>query len=212
MNRIFLSLLAGLILPQTVFATDIFVLGLFKNKAIVKIDGKQRVLKLGKKSPEGVTLVSANSYSAILEVNGEEQEYKLGQRVSSSYKQKKLGEASIMPVNGMYSTQGFINGQPVEFLVDTGASWIAMNSGHARRLGINFRYTGKPAVVSTANGVVSAYKVTLAKVRVGEIELTNVTASVLDGDSPPKVLLGNSFLNRVDMQRQGQIMLLKQKF
>lgn len=197
---------------QFVYATDIIVLGLFKGRAIVNIDGKRRTLKIGKPSPEGVKLISADSQVATLEVDGQQQEYKLGRHVGTSFKKKENAEAKIMPVNGMYSTAGFINGRPVTFLVDTGATWIAMNSHQARSLGINFRYTGKRAMVSTANGVAPVYRVTLDKVRVGEIELTNVEAGVLEGNSPSEVLLGNSFLNRVEMQRQGQVMLLKQKF
>ena len=197
---------------SSVLATDIIVLGLFKNRAIVNIDGKQRTLKLNKKSPEGVTLISADSDIAILDVNGEHQEFKLGKHVSNSFKKKEMAVAKILPINGMYSIQGFINSQAVTFLVDTGATWIAMNVHQARSLGINFRYTGKRAMVSTANGEVPVYRITLAKVKVGEIELTNVAAGVLEGDSPHVVLLGNSFLNRVEMQRQGQVMLLKQKF
>lgn len=212
MKQFILSFIFFFMMTQLSFATDIMVLGLFKNKAIVNIDGKQRTLKKGKKSPEGVILVFADSDSAILEVDGKEQEFKLGRQVSSSFKQKELSEAKIMSVNGMYSTVGFINGRQVQFLVDTGATWIAMNAHQARRLGINFRYLGKRSHVSTANGVVPVYRVTLAKVRVGEIELTNVAASVLEGSSPQEVLLGNSFLNRVQMQRQGQVMLLKQKY
>ena len=195
-----------------VFATEIIVLGLFKNKAIVKIDGKQRVLKKGKKSPEGVTLIFSDSDVATLDINGKQSEFKLGRHVGTSFKRKSLSEAKIMPVNGMYSTTGFINGHPVRFLVDTGATWIAMNVHQARSLGINFRYIGKRSAVSTANGVVPVYRVVLDKVKVGEIELTNVAAGVLEGDSPSQVLLGNSFLNRVEMQRQGQVMLLRQKF
>jgi len=197
---------------SSVLATDIIVLGLFKNRAIVNIDGKQRTLKLNKKSPEGVTLISADSDIAILDVNGEHQEFKLGKHVSNSFKKKEMAVAKILPINGMYSIQGFINSQAVTFLVDTGATWIAMNVHQARSLGINFRYTGKRVMVSTANGEVPVYRITLAKVKVGEIELTNVAAGVLEGDSPHVVLLGNSFLNRVEMQRQGQVMLLKQKF
>ena len=212
MKQFILSVLFCFISTQIVSATDIIVLGLFKNKAIVKIDGVQRTLKKGKKSPEGVILLSADSYTVILEVDGKEQEFKLGRHVSTNFKQKKLAEAKIMPVNGMYSTTGFINGHPVNFLVDTGATWIAMNVHQARSLGINFRYIGKRSAVSTANGVVPVYRVTLDKVRVGEIELRNVAAGVLEGNSPTQVLLGNSFLNRVEMQRQGQVMLLKQKF
>ena len=212
MNRLILSFIFCFITTQFPSATEIMVLGLFKNKAIVNIDGKQRTLKKGKKSPEGVILVFADSDSAILEVDGKEQEFKLGRQVSTNFKQKILSEAKIIPVNGMYSTVGFINGQQVEFLVDTGATWVAMNAQQARSLGINFRYIGKRGHVSTANGIAPVYRVTLNKVRVGEIELTNVAAGVLEGDSPRQVLLGNSFLNRVEMQRQGQVMLLKQKF
>ncbi len=212
MKQFILSVLFCFVSTQIVSATDIIVLGLFKDKAIVKIDGKQRTLKKGLKSPEGVLLVFADSNMAILEVDGKEQGFKLGRHVSTSFKQKKLAEAKIMPVNGMYSTTGFINGHPVNFLVDTGATWIAMNVHQARSLGINFRYIGKRSAVSTANGVVPIYRVILDKVRVGEIELRNVAAGVLEGNSPTQVLLGNSFLNRVEMQRQGQVMLLKQKF
>ena len=195
-----------------VFATEIVVLGLFKNKALVKIDGKQRVLKKGKTSPEGVTLIYSDSDVATLDVNGKQSEFKLGHHVGTNFKQKRLAEAKILPVNGMYSTTGFINGHPVRFLVDTGASSIAMNVHQARSLGINFRYIGKRGSASTANGVVPIYQIVLDKVKVGEIELTNVAAGVLEGDSPRQVLLGNSFLNRVEMQRQGQVMLLKKKF
>lgn len=208
-------ILAGLICfisIQFSYAADIVVLGLFKDRAIVSIDGKQRTLKKGKVSPEGVKLISADSEVAIIEVDGQQQQFKLGRHVATSFKQKNNAEAKIMPVNGMYSTTGFINGQPVNFLVDTGATWIAMNSNQARSLGINFRYVGKRAMVATANGTAPVYRITLDKVRVGEIELRNVEAGVLEGNSPNEVLLGNSFLNRVEMQRQGQVMLLRQKF
>jgi aspartyl protease family protein len=212
MKQFIFTILFCFVSLQFVHATEIMVLGLFKNRAIVKIDGKQRSLKKGKKSPEGVMLISADSEIAILEVDGKQQEFKLGRHVSTSFKKKKQAEAKIMSVNGMYSTAGFINGQQVHFLVDTGATWIAMNSHQARRLGINFRFLGKQSSVSTANGVVPIYRIMLEKVRVGEIELWNVESGVLVGNSPSEVLLGNSFLNRVEMQRQGQVMLLRQKF
>ena len=211
MKKLFICLLL-LVATSVVSATDIMVLGLFKDKAIVNIDGKQRTLKKGKKSPEGVTLISSDSDMATLDVDGKQSDFKLGRHVRTNFKQKRLPEAKIMPVNGMYSTTGFINGHPVSFLVDTGATWIAMNVHQARSLGINFRYIGKRGSVSTANGVVPIYRILLDKVKVGEIELTNVAAGVLEGNSPTQVLLGNSFLNRVEMQRQGQVMLLKQKF
>lgn len=212
MKQFILVGLICFIATQLSFAADIIVLGLFKGRAIVNIDGTQRTLKIGKTSPEGIKLISADSQFAILEVDGKQQEFKLGRHVGTSFKKKENAEAKIMPVNGMYYTTGFINGRTVNFLVDTGATWIAMNANQARSLGINFRYIGKRGMVSTANGVAPVYRIILNKVKVGEIELTNVEAGVLEGDSPREVLLGNSFLNRVEMQRQGQVMLLKQKF
>lgn len=212
MKYLFASLVIFFVSSSVLYAEDIVVLGLFKNKAVVNIDGVPRVLRKGKTSPEGVKLISADSDAAILEIDGKAQEYKLGHHISSSFKNKTQAEAKIMPVNGMYQVAGLINGRPINFMVDTGATWIAMNVHQARSLGINFRYTGKRSMVSTANGSVPVYRVILDKVSVGEIELTNVEAAVLEGDSPAEVLLGNSFLNRVEMQRQGQVMLLKQKY
>ena len=86
---IFISLFC-FVTTQFAFATDIIVLGLFKGRAIVKIDGKQRTLKKGKVSPEGVTLISADSDAAVLEVDGKQQEYKLGRHVSTTFKKKKV--------------------------------------------------------------------------------------------------------------------------
>ncbi len=197
---------------QFAYAADIVVLGLFKNRAIIKVDGKQQTLKVGERTTSGILLLSADSDIAVIEVNGKQQQFQLGRHVSTTFKKKKYAEAKIMPVNGMYSTTGFINGQAVDFLVDTGATWIAMNIHHARQLGIDIYSSGKQSYVATANGTVPIYRITLNKVRVGEIELRNVEAGVLTGNSPTKVLLGNSFLNRVEMQRQGLVMLLKQKF
>ena len=212
MKKFLLAIIPFFFFLDAVHARDILVLGLFKNKAIVNIDGTRRTLKINKPSPEGVILISADSDVAVLSVDGKQSEFKLGRHVSTAFKNKQMKEAMIMPVNGMYSIQGFINGHPVNFLVDTGATWIAMNIHQARSLGINFRLHGTRQMVSTANGSVPVYKLTLDKVKVGDIELNNVTAAVLEGNSPEQVLLGNSFLNRVQMQRQGQVMLLKERF
>jgi len=66
--------------------------------------------------------------------------------------------------------------------------------------------------VSTANGDARVYVVSLDSVKVGDIELHGVDAAVLEGDSPPTVLLGMSFLSRLDMQHQGDVLVLKQKW
>ena len=195
------------------WATDVLVLGLFKDMAVVQIDGNQYTLKAGQSTPQGVKLLSANSNAAVLEVDGRRERFTLGSRVSTGLKAPDLPEARVWPApNGMYRTSGAINGYPVDFLLDTGATWVAMNAAQARRLGIDFRYQGQERWVSTANGDARVYVVSLDSVKVGDIELHGVDAAVLEGDSPPTVLLGMSFLSRLDMQHQGDVLVLKQKW
>ncbi|OQX44971.1 MAG: aspartyl protease, partial [Candidatus Sedimenticola endophacoides] len=111
-----------------------------------------------------------------------------------------------------YHTVGSINGRLSDMLVDTGASAVAMSEVEARRLGVGYRVTGEPIAVNTASGVSQGYAVTLDRVRVGEIELVNVPAIVIQGSSPQQVLLGMSFLGRVEMRHQGSVLLLREKY
>jgi aspartyl protease family protein len=114
--------------------------------------------------------------------------------------------------SGMYSTVGSINGLPVNFLVDTGATQVAMNAAHARRLGIDHRVEGEPAMVTTASRVERAWAVRLDSVKVGEIELRNVAAMVLEGAQPETILLGMSFLGQLQITNEGQLMTLRRKY
>ena len=67
-------------------------------------------------------------------------------------------------------------------------------------------------LTQTANGVVPVYTVKLDTLRVGEITVNNVDATVIEGDKLPIALLGMSFLNRMDMRREGQTMVLIKRF
>jgi len=196
-----------------VLAIDISVLGLFKNKAIVKIDGKQRVLKIGKPSPEGVSLISSNSSEAILEFQGARKSYVLGNHIGSSFKRDKQPSVHIYRnERGMFTTVGSINGLTVNFLVDTGASSVAMNRKEADRLGIDYRLHGTPIGISTASGFERGWRVKLDRVQVGDVELRNVQGSVVDAESSPGVLLGMSFLGRLEMNNTNESMKLKKKY
>jgi len=191
----------------------ILVLGLFKDRAVIRIGEKQRMLRVGVKSPEGVMLIEADSEKAVLEIDGKKDTYYLGQHVSSHFKKAEIkGEANIWPVNGMYMVGGTINGHPVKFMVDTGATWISMNSHHAKRIGLDYRVSGKRSSVSTASGVEQVFIVNLDRVKIADIELHHVEAAVLEGNSPTEILLGMSFLDRVEIQRKGRMMTLKKKW
>ena len=187
------------------------VVGLFKDKAVVIIDGKQRVLTKNTTSPEGVTLISANSNEAILEVDSEQKSYTLGNQVSIKFSETEPGRTvSIAPTNEMYLVNGSINDFQVQFLVDTGASSVAMNRQTAKRLGLNFRMDGQEGLSETASGYSKIYVVNLEKVTVGDIVLEDVEGVVHDGEFPRIILLGNSFLSKVHLRREGQLLLLEQ--
>ncbi len=206
-------LLALVLSPPAGLAVDnVRILALFSGKAVVQLDGRQRLLRAGQTSPEGVRLVSANARKAVLEINGKRGTYTLGSHISSSYAAPGGRELSVQiwpDARGMYTILGSINGFPVRFLVDTGATAIAMNAAQARRLGIDYRVVGEPGLASTASGVVKSYGVMLDRVNVGDIQLRNVRAGVIDGNHPEMVLLGMTFLGRVEMARKGQMLELK---
>jgi len=193
------------------YAVDrITISGLFKDKAIIELDGKRRVLSTGSTSPEGVTVISVNSQEVVLEIEGERKRYGLGGHIGNSYKSPVSGKTvTIAPdAQGMYRVNGSINGFQVTFLVDTGATLLSMNRQQALRLGLQYKLHGKESLASTASGLDRIYIVGLKKVRVGDIELSNIQAAIHDGDFPAVILLGNSFLNRVDLQRHGRILRL----
>jgi aspartyl protease family protein len=192
---------------------DITVFALFKDKAVLQIDGKRRVINAGETSPEGVRLVSADSDEAVLEVDGQRSAYPLGSHISTGYKAAKTREVTIWSSNnGMYRTTGSINGRLIEFLVDTGATFISLNEQHARKLGLDYRFLGRPVQMTTASGITTAYHLKLDTVKVGEVALRNVDAVIHDGPFPDVALLGMSFVGRLDMQRKGQALILKKKF
>lgn len=171
------------------------------------------MLKVGQASKEGVVLVSANSQEALLEYDGKPQTYPLGVDIGQGFSKREVGKAIIdMTPHGQFLTVGSINTLPVTFLVDTGATSIAMGTATAKRLGIDFRVTGEKGISHTAGGAVRSWVVRLKKVKVGEITLSNVRASVLEAYNNDKVLLGMSFLHRVNMREEGGIMYLEQKY
>lgn len=111
----------------------------------------------------------------------------------------------------MYMTYGNINGRSVRFLIDTGASAIAMNTTQAKHLGIRYDKYGVSSSVSTASGFAKAFLVKLKSVSVGDITQTNVEAFVIDGDHPGPILLGMTFLGHLSVEHSGNAMTLTQK-
>lgn len=198
---------------QPVMALEsINVVGLFGKKALLEIDGQRRMVQVGEKSPEGVLLLAVDSESILVQYQGKKERIELGSQSSGAISAPSVREERYWPDNhGLYRANGTINGHSVNFLIDTGANLMAMNSGLAQRLGIDYK-RGAMGRVETASDVVTAYQVTLDLVQAGSLQQRNVQAVVLEGSQPQEVLLGMSFLSRVDMQREGTMMVLRQKW
>ena len=200
--------------------SELRVVALFKNAAMVEYAGKQKMYRNGQQIANNIKLIKADPHSALFLIDGQQRELTIQQAgFSANYSEPKPAATSANKVakilrnnNGMYQTPGFINGISVQFLVDTGASQVAMNERVAQRVGLLYKMEGEQVPVSTAAGIVPAWRTTLKKVRVGGIELLNVEGLVVKGTGPGEVLLGMSFLNRVKMEDNGQIMQLIKKY
>tara|TARA_R100000654_G_scaffold3157_1_gene10964 strand:- start:646 stop:1290 length:645 start_codon:yes stop_codon:yes gene_type:complete len=214
MHKVTISMFIILCIPQNVWSQDlqILVMGLYRDHAVLEINQQQHFLSVGQRTPEGVTLISANSNQAILDIAGRQGVFELNNRVGAMYSAPvEMPVVSIWPTNGMYLTSGSVNGYTVDFMVDTGASVIAINGETAKRLGLDYLNANQIGV-RTASGVELAYSIELESVQLGDISLENVAAVVLDGPEPQRALLGMSFLNAFDMERKGERLDLRQKF
>lgn len=194
-------------------APAVRVVGLFSGRAVVQIEGRQVVLRVGETGPGGVRLLSADSESAVLEIDGQRVTARLDGRVTARKRDPEVAEFQVWrDSSGMYTTVGSINGLHVPFLVDTGATLVAMNAAQARRLGIDYRVTGTESAVTTASGVERAWAVKLDSVKVGELEVRNVGAVVIEGPQPETALLGMSYLGRLEIVNSGSLMTLRKKY
>jgi aspartyl protease family protein len=206
------SLMAGLLVAAGANATDVLVSGLFTNKAVVQIDGGPlRTLSVGQKTVEGVVLVSVDRDAATFDIDGKRMTLGLGRaRMVTS---APVAESTVLTADlrGHFYTDGQVNGRTIRFVVDTGATLIALPSSEARRLAIDYA-KGQRVALGTANGATTGYLVKLDTVSVGSVTLHGVDAVVMDGNGLSSPLLGMSFLNRMDMKREGDLMTLTRRY
>ena len=130
------------------------------------------------------------------------------QSVSTQYHQDGVREVVLQRNRaGHYVVSGAINGQPVVFMLDTGATGVAIPDAVANRIGIK---RGQPFPTRTANGVSTSYAALLDSVSVGDIYLRDVRAGITPGLTSEQVLLGMSFLKHIEFTQRGDTLILRQ--
>lgn len=192
-------------------ADTLRVLLLMDAGARLELNGKTFFLKVGETSSDGLELLSSSTESAQVRYQGQTRELKVGREISTQFKKAELAELRLATVaGGHYLVRGKVNGKITDMMIDTGATSVAMNRHHAARLGISYR--DAPRVpVSTASGQAVGYAIQLESVTTGDIQVFNVKAIIIDADFPEIILLGNSFLTRVDMQVDNGVMILRSR-
>ncbi|GAA6152367.1 retropepsin-like aspartic protease family protein [Pseudoteredinibacter isoporae] len=108
---------------------------------------------------------------------------------------------------GHYLSQGRVNGQEVRFLLDTGATLVAVPEALARKLGMK---KGQAGYAETANGRSRVYMSRIERLELGEIRLSNVAASISTGMEGNEILLGMSALGQLEFSQQGRTLSLRQ--
>jgi len=201
----------ALLWASCVNAMDVGLAGIFPGKALLTFDGgAMRTVALGATTAEGVKLLAIHDNTATIEIDGVTRTLRVGQNVRTSA--SKSSSTAVLQANssGHFHTTGKINGVTVKFLVDTGATFIAMGINEARRIGID-PGKGQMRLTATANGVVRTSIVRLNSVELGGIVLHNIDGAVLPSELP-FVLLGMNFLSRTEMQHSGGVLTLKKVY
>jgi aspartyl protease family protein len=183
------------------------------SKALLMINGAPHTLAVGS-TVKGVTLKRVMQGQAEVEIGGKTLLVAIGgapASVGAGGGGGATGREILIAVGpgGHFITSGQINGKPVQFMVDTGATVVAMGRGEAERLGIDWK-KGQPSMSHTAAGTVMSYGVSLTSVRIGDVEVFGVNAMILPAEMP-FVLLGNSFLSRFSMRRDANVMKLEKR-
>jgi aspartyl protease family protein len=207
-----LSAATLLALSAGVQAQSVTLAGNMGAKALLVIDGQPHTLAVGQ-SAAGVTLLQLSDGQATVQSGSGRLTLRLGApaRLAGTPQAATTPREIVLPMGlgGHFMSGGAINGRPVQFMVDTGATVVALSQTEAERIGLDYRSAPR-AVTQTANGTVPVHRVNLNAVRVGEIEVNNIEAIVMPAQMP-YVLLGNSFLARFQMRRENDLLRLERR-
>lgn len=191
-------------------AQEVGLAGILGSKAMLIINGgSPRAATVGQ-TLDGVRLLAVQDEQVIVEIGGRKRALRVGQHAVGSSGEGGGKIVLTADSRGHFETVGTVNGTSVRFLVDTGATMISLGASDARRIGLDFN-SGQRGISQTANGQVQVSRVKLDTVRIGEVTLHGIEATIHQNDMPI-ALLGMSFLNRMEMLRDGPTMTLKKRY
>ncbi len=199
--------------------TSVTVSGVMGDKALVSVNGgPPKVLRPGE-SVNGVRLVGVGPQGVELVVDGRRHVLAIGHGVHAPAGKAVADGAAVADgrvvltadAGGHFLATATVNGLPVRFMVDTGASYVALPSSVARQAGVDLS-NATPVVIDTANGRARAQRVVINSLRLGRISANLVEALVVENAALSQPLLGMSFLNRTNMQREGDTLVLTQRY
>ena len=202
-----------LALSGAAHAESVALAGMLGSKALLVVDGTTPKTVAAGETHLGVKVISTTTDEAVVEQSGKRRTLRVGEapvHMGSTANGKGNRIVLMAGSGGHFMTAGQINGKTVQFMVDTGATSVAMGVQDAERAGINYK-SGQPVMISTANGNAQGYRVKLASVRVGDVEVFDVDA-VVTPQGMPCMLLGNSFLTRFAMTRENDQMTLVKRY
>ena len=207
--RLAVALLAVTGLPAA-YAQSVALAGILGGKALLVVDGSAPRSVAPGGSHMGVRVVSVGRDGVVLEVAGAQRAIQLGES-PVSIGGSAAGQRIVLKADarGHFINSGFINGRVMQYMVDTGATTVAIGRPDAQRMGLKFEQ-GQPVMMNTANGTAQGWRMRLESVRVGDVELRSVDA-IVTAESMPYVLLGNSFLREFHMNRSGDEMVLQRR-
>jgi len=196
--------------PLSAHAQTVALGGILGAKALLIVNSSApRGVAVGE-SHQGVKVLSVGKDEAVVEVAGSRRTLHLGEApVSVGSKSGGRRVVLIADSRGHFVNSGTINGRIMQFMVDTGASTVAIGRPDADRMGLNYQ-GGQPVRMNTANGVAQGWRMKLDSVRIGDVEVFGIEA-VVTPQAMPFVLLGNSFLTEFQMTRTNDQMVLEKR-
>jgi aspartyl protease family protein len=210
---IWISLVFSLLInPVIAQQHSVKVVALFNNKALLIVNGEQKLVRKGE-TFNGIKLLSSTSRGALIAfLDGQQKMLNINQSINHGFTKPDKSKVTVYANKaGMFMIQGQINGYSTNFLLDTGATTVAISQTEADRLGLPYEASSRN-YVSTASEVVPVWNIKLDHVTVGDISIANVDAVVLEGSQPHTPLLGMSFLQHLKLKRNGSVMTLEQKY